>query len=84
MAEFIREIAGAPVRVSPCSFDDRWAVRKAELLAAREMANNPETMKRVVDAYGLEYCKERFPEAFMKPSRIGRLLDRIKFSLAGA
>ena len=84
MAQFIREIGDAAPTVSPCSFDDRWAIRKAELLAAREIANNPEAMKRVVDKYGIDYVRERFPEAFQKPSRIGRLLDRIKFSLAGA
>ena len=61
--------------LSPSSFDDDVAREKGRLLAAQAIAHNPDQKKRVEDAFGVDYCKRRFPEAYR--SGFGRLLDRI-------
>jgi hypothetical protein len=65
--------------VSPFSHDDVIAMRRANLAAAHAMANNPEQRKRVEDQFGVEYCKERWPEVYKAPSRMSRILDKMKF-----
>ncbi len=43
-----------------------WAIasERGRLIGAANMAENPEARKRVEDTYGVEYCRNRYPEAY--------------------
>jgi hypothetical protein len=43
-----------------------WAIaeERGRLIAAAKIAEDPEARKRVEDAYGVEYCRNRYPEAY--------------------
>lgn len=49
---------------SPSSFDDDIAKERGRLIAAHAIANNADQRKRVEDAFGLQYCMMRWPEAY--------------------
>jgi hypothetical protein len=40
------------------------AMERGRQMAARKVAEDPEARKRVEEAYGLEYCRRRYPEAY--------------------
>ena len=60
---------------------DPVAAEKGRLVAANFISNDPEARKRVEDAYGVEFCKQMYPEAY----RTGflRMLDKVRDSLPG-
>ncbi len=43
-----------------------WGIasERGRLIAAANMAESSEARKRVEDAYGVEYCRNRYPEAY--------------------
>jgi hypothetical protein len=43
------------------------AEEKGRSLAEQEIARDPEAKARVEAAFGLEYCKRRYPLAYRKP-----------------
>jgi hypothetical protein len=47
---------------------------KGRLIAAHEIANNAEARKRVEDAYGIEFCRLNYPEAYRYEGRLGGLV----------
>ena len=53
---------------------------RGRLLAAQEIANNPEARKRVEDAYGVEFAKAQYPEAYRNTGQTGiaRILDAFR------
>jgi len=40
------------------------AMERGRQMAARKVAEDPEARRRVEDAYGVEYCRRRYPEAY--------------------
>lgn len=46
---------------------------RGRMMAAREVANDPESRKRVEDAYGVAQCRLMYPEAYQAKSIIDRL-----------
>ena len=60
-------------------FNDAVAAEKGRLLAAQAMMLTAESRQRVEAMYGLEYCKQRYPEVYAPPSRFGRILEKLKF-----
>jgi signal recognition particle subunit SEC65 len=69
--------------VSVSSFDESVARERGRLLAAQAIANNPEQKKVVEAVYGIQYCRNRYPEAYYSTLKtgIGRLLDNMKIFL---
>lgn len=55
------------------------AAERGRLLAATRMADDLEARKRVEDAYGAEFCRKMYPEAYQSGhvSLIRRLWDAI-------
>lgn len=66
-------------RVLLSTVDDRVAIRKGDLLAAKAIAENPDQRKRVEDAFGVEFCKRKWPEAYSPSPFFRRLIDKVKF-----
>lgn len=46
---------------------DEWslAAERGRRVAAAMVAENPEARARVESVYGVEYCKRRYPEAYL-------------------
>ena len=57
------------------AFDKSIAEEGGRLYAARAIAENPEQRKKVEEAFGVAYCKSRWPEAYLK----GQWRDLLKF-----
>lgn len=59
------------------------AAERGRLLAAHEMATNPEARKRVEEAYGVAVAMQQYPEAYRNIGRsgIGRFLDRVRSAI---
>jgi hypothetical protein len=79
----IRMGACPDTQISVSSFDDTVARERGRLLAAQAMANNPEQKRVVEDTFGVQYCRNRYPEAYYSTLKtgIGRLLDNMKIFL---
>ncbi len=58
---------------------DPVAAEKGRLLAAHMILNDPEARERVESAYGVEFCRANYPEAYK--SGFLRFLDRIRISI---
>ena len=57
------------------------AAERGRLITAHGMANDPDGRKRVEDAFGLDYCRKVYPEAYsVARMRFGfsRILDRVR------
>ena len=52
------------------------AAELGRLIAAHEMAENPEAKRRVEQVYGVEFCRIEFPEAYR--SGFARMLERVR------
>lgn len=67
----------AQYRVQKQAFPE--AAERGRLLAASRIAGDPDVRKRMEDAYGVDFCKGMYPEAY----RTGfiKLLDRVKDAL---
>ena len=50
---------------------DPEAAERGRLLAAHQMLNDPETQKRVEDAFGVDYCRQMYPEVYRDTGRSG-------------
>ncbi len=74
-------LVGMPFRppVPLSAIDDDIAKEKGRLLAAQNIARDPEARKRVIDMFGEDYVKRRYPEAFAKSPFFTRLIDKIRF-----
>lgn len=59
---------------------DQEAAERGRLLTAHGMAVDPEGRARLEAAYGVEYCRQRYPEAYRNIGRsgVGRILDSIR------
>ena len=61
---------------------DPEATEKGRLLAAHEVATNPEARARVEAAFGIEVCKLHYPEAYRNTrglfSGVVRVLDAVR------
>lgn len=60
---------------------DPDAAEKGRLLAAHEIANNPEARARVEEAIGVQNAALMYPEAYRDTKRnrgYGRFLDRLR------
>lgn len=68
MFRFIRDTAAEQnARLARASaFDDKIAAERGRLFAARAIIENPEQRIRVESHFGIDYCKERWPEAYYK------------------
>ena len=55
---------------------DPDAAERGRLMTAHKLAEDPEARKRVEEAYGVEFCKAQYPEAYR--GGFGRLLDRVR------
>lgn len=51
------------------------AAERGRLLAAARMADDAEARKRVEDAYGVDFCRQMYPEAYKKGAI--RLIDKV-------
>lgn len=54
-------------------------MEKGRLLAAKNMADDPEQRKRVEERLGLDYCKQRWPEVYAPSPFFKRIVDKIQF-----
>lgn len=52
------------------------AVEKGRLMAAREMAANPDKRRELEDQWGVDTIMKRFPEVYW--GGYGNILDRVK------
>jgi hypothetical protein len=70
-----------PVERTPLlsTFDDAVAYEKGRLLALQNFMRDPEARKRCEDAYGVDRCKQTFPEAYTPSPFFSRLIDKMKF-----
>jgi hypothetical protein len=59
--------------------DDAVAAEKGRLFAAQAIAHNPDQRKRVEDAFGVPFCKLRWPEAYQPQPFFRRLIDHLTF-----
>jgi hypothetical protein len=70
------------VRYRHLAAGDPDAAEKGRLLGAHKVATDPEARKRVEDAYGVDFCRAYFPEAYRNTGGIFtgvvRFLDRVK------
>lgn len=55
------------------------AAERGRLLAAMRIAEDPDSRKRVEEAYGVDFCKQMYPEAYR--TGFTKLLDRVKIAL---
>ena len=63
---------------------DPDAAEKGRLLAAHQIANDPEARKRVEDEFGVAACAAQWPEAYRYTGRFGgvaRVLDSFRDSI---
>lgn len=63
---------------------DPDAAERGRLLAAHQIATDPESRKRVEDAFGVENVKRMYPEAYRHVGRLSgivRFLDRIRAAI---
>lgn len=54
---------------------------RGRLLAAHQIATDPEARKRVEDTFGVELARQQYPEAYRYTGRFGgivRALDRVR------
>jgi hypothetical protein len=58
---------------------DPVAAEKGRLLAANMISNDADARKRMEDRYGIEFCRNMYPEAY----RAGylKLLDKVRQAL---
>lgn len=77
---FIRETEAGPEQVRLSSFDDRVAMEKGRLMAAKVCAHNAEKRREVEERYGVEVIRQLYPEAYLSQSStaFGRFLEKIK------
>jgi hypothetical protein len=59
--------------------DDVVAAEKGRLLAAQNIARDPEARKRCEEAYGVGYCRLRWPEAYKANPFQKGILDVLTF-----
>lgn len=59
--------------------DDAIAAEKGRLLAAQQLAHDPEKRKLLEATFGLEYCKQRYPEAYKRTWPFRPLVDLLTF-----
>jgi hypothetical protein len=52
------------------------AAERGRLMTAHLMASDPEARKRGEDAFGVDFCRNMYPEAYR--SGFGRALDRLR------
>ena len=59
---------------------DPEAAEKGRLLTAHLMASDPDARKRGEDAFGIDFCRKQYPEAYRFIGRpgIARTLDTIR------
>lgn len=55
---------------------DPDAAERGRLLTAQLMADDPEAKKRGEEAFGVDFCRVQYPEAYR--SGFGRMLDRVR------
>jgi hypothetical protein len=65
------------VRLS--SVDDNIAAEKGRLMAAQNLARDPEQRKRFEETFGLAYAKHRYPEVYAPSTFMRRIVDKIHF-----
>jgi hypothetical protein len=46
-------------------------------MAAQNIANDAEARKRVEDSYGVEYCRQRWPEAYSRSPFFKSIIERL-------
>jgi hypothetical protein len=68
---------GPPVLLH--SPDDLIAAERGRLWAAMALAQDAGKRKEVEDKFGIEYCKQRWPEVYAKSPFFKRLVDKIRF-----
>ena len=64
-------------RVASQAFPE--AAERGRLLAAALIADDPIARKRVEDAYGVEFCRANYPEAYK--AGFTRMMDRFRSGL---
>lgn len=59
---------------------DPDAAERGRLLAAHQMMNDPEARGRVEDVFGIEYCRQMYPEVYRDTGRPGlaKVMDRFR------
>ena len=62
------------------------AAERGRLLAAHQIATDPEARKRVEDTFGVAMCAAMYPEVYrqtspQKPSGVVRFLDRVRAAI---
>lgn len=62
-------------RVALSSLDDRVAMEKGRLMAARALAADPGRRRELEDQWGVDIMMERYPEVYW--SGFGNKLDRV-------
>lgn len=67
-------------RIPLSSIDDDIASEKGRLLAAQNLARDPERRKIFEDTFGTEYARRRYPEVYGPAPFFKRLIDKIRFS----
>jgi hypothetical protein len=77
---FIRETEAGPEQVRLSSFDDRVAMEKGRLMAAKVCAHDAEKRREVEERYGAEYIRQLYPEAYQaqNSTAFGRFLEKVK------
>jgi hypothetical protein len=69
----------AEQRVLLSTIDDEVAIEKGRLLAAQNLARDPDARKRCEEKFGLEFCKRQWPEVYSPSPFFKRLIDKLNF-----
>lgn len=68
------------VKYRMLSFADPDAAERGRLLTAQLISNDPEARSRIEDGFGVEFCRQMYPEAYRNIARpgIAGILDRVR------
>ena len=65
--------------ILPSTYDDAVAEEKGRLLAAQNLARDPERRKQFEVMFGADFARNRYPEAYSPSPFFKRVIDKLQF-----